>query len=222
MALVAPSTLSSATDGVRNALANHLGNDATVIVDIPHRAEDLIKDGTPVVNLFFYKILPSGFHAGAGTKDPLMLRLHCLITPFSKDTQEQTAVNQPATTEPAGEINLKLLGKVISYFHQNPIIGPLPPDDQNPDGTRYTLETVLRAPDMEEINHVWMTQGNDIPYRTSAVYEFSLIPLDPEEFAAEGTRVEKYAGELRPIMETKDEDFDENTDEIITNIEAGQ
>ncbi|MEE8295774.1 MAG: Pvc16 family protein [Sphingomonadales bacterium] len=207
MALQTPSTLFLATDGVRSKIADHFGADARVIVDMPSRAEEMILDGTPIINLFFYRILPSGFHAASGSKDPLMLRLHCLITPFSKDSSEQITKDDLNNTNPAGEINLQILGRVIAFFHENPVIGPLPPADQNPDGTIYTLETILRAPDMEEINHVWMTQGSDLPYRTSAAYEFSLIPIDPAAFPGSDSSVLQFGGEVRPTLRTRHKPF---------------
>jgi hypothetical protein len=32
---------------------------------------------------------------------------------------------------------------------------------------------------MEEINHIWTTQGTETPYRLSVVYEFALVPIEP-------------------------------------------
>ena len=34
---------------------------------------------------------------------------------------------------------------------------------------------------MEELNHIWTTQGGELAYRLSAAYEFALIPIEPLE-----------------------------------------
>ena len=99
--VVSPSALSLATNGVVDAiLAHFLENniDAQVTNDIPGRAKELAKVGKPLINLFFYRILPSGFHAATGSNDPLMIRLHCLVTPFSEDTPESEP--DPASDRP--------------------------------------------------------------------------------------------------------------------------
>src|SRR5690606_940533 len=59
--------------------------------------------------------------------------------------------------------------------------GPLPGDvlPNLADPTEYFLQAVMLAPAMEEVNHIWTTQGGDLAYRLSAVYEFSLIPIEP-------------------------------------------
>ena len=48
----------------------------------------------------------------------------------------------------------------------------------------YRLQAVLQAPTMEELNHIWTTQGGELAYRLSAAYEFALIPIEPLDHRA--------------------------------------
>lgn len=204
---VSPSSLSLAANGVVDTILGLFGaTNIQVTVNLPSQPETIATEAKPLINLFFYKILPSGFHAGAGLTDPLMIRLHCLITPFSKDTSENIEGEEPNKI-PEGEINLRVLGEVIRFFNENPVIGPLSAGTSNGGGTQYTLESILRAPDMEEINHVWMMLNSDLPYRTSAVYEFSLVPIDPVKTPDPDSSVLEFGGELRPTLRTKHEPF---------------
>ena len=172
-----PSALSIAASGVADAIDAHFRRNGAVVhvfADAPAISAKRAAPDTHVINLFFYRISPSGFHAGQTSNEPLMLRLHCLVTPFCKDAPAENG----GDVMPAGDAELRILGEVVRLFHEHPIIGPLAGGPAE-GATRYALQAILRAPEMEEINHVWTTQGNDLPYRASAAYEFALAAVDP-------------------------------------------
>jgi hypothetical protein len=116
------------------------------------------------VNLFFYLVEPSGF----GSFDPdetWLVRLHCLVTAFG------IAENQVSS----GENDLRLLGAVLRVFHENPV---LPAYDL--DGNQVRAQVVFNPLTLDQINHIWSTQG-DVAYRPSAAYEMALAPIPPSE-----------------------------------------
>lgn len=65
---------------------------------------------THIVNLFFYRLSPSGFHAGATAEEPSFLRLHALLTPF---------VGTPE--DPQEDIAFRILGLAIRYLSEQPV-----------------------------------------------------------------------------------------------------
>jgi hypothetical protein len=127
---------------------------------------------TNVINLFFYRIEPAGFHADTRAGDRWYVRVFCLITAFS--------VEDPAADPKisAGESDLRLLGEVLRYFHETPII--VPKADEDDVGSQ--VQAVFSPLSSEEINQIWSTQG-DVPYRASLRYEFALLPIEPKTFA---------------------------------------
>jgi hypothetical protein len=168
------SPLAIAADGIADALQkffNAAGNNVLVAVDTPLATNERAKgaNNSHFINLFFYRVGPSGFHAAQTNHDPLFLRLQCLVTPFPG--KFDNTANAPPHPD------LRILGEAIRFFN-NPKMLPLL-KNQGADGTAYRLECTLQHPNMEEINHIWTTQGSDLAYRLSAVYEFSLIPIDP-------------------------------------------
>jgi hypothetical protein len=124
------------------------------------------------VNLFFYLIEPSGFGAFA-PDETWLVRLHCLVTPFG------VAEGQVGS----GENDLRLLGAVLRVFHENPV---LPAYDL--DGTSVRGQVVFNPLTLDQINHIWSTQG-DVPYRPSVAYEMALAPIPPSEMRIPGPMV---------------------------------
>lgn len=167
-----PSPLSLAADAIAGALADHFTahgvDDVAVLVGTPAAAADVVKGASAKkqVNLFFYRLAGSGVHASTTPGKPLFLTLFCLVTAFDK----------PAAT--GGGLNeLTLLGEAVRFFHTHPLLGPLP-HPAVPGMTSYTLAAVLQQPPMEELNHIWATQGTETPYRLSAAYEIGLVPVE--------------------------------------------
>jgi hypothetical protein len=118
--------------------------------------------------------LPPGAH------DRWYVRVICMITAFSM----AETVDDPKTAStiviPAGEIDLRVLGEVLRYFHENPIIRPASPEE---DVGAY-LQVVPLTLSSPEINEIWSTQGGDVAYRPSLLYEIALLPIEPRTRAS--------------------------------------
>lgn len=192
MALAA-SSLSVAIQEVATFLDAQLGADVVVTVDTPAKigkpAEPL-KDHT--LNIFPYRIAPSGIHPDLGKNDPFFIRAYVLLTAFPS-AQDNTV----------DDGDLRVLGNAVRVLQSNPELPVTLPtaipndapaaDFRNGPFRQYRLQMVLQAPTMEETNHIWTTQG-DVPYRLSAAYEFALIPVEPLVHAAAPQKVQ--AGEV--------------------------
>lgn len=200
MAVPNPSALSLVGNVVRNVLLNELHEDPGTIdvtIDTPAAASKSFQPsaGKSLLNLFFYRVEPSGFYDSAGAHNRWYIRVFCLMTVFSTDETDN------GTTIPQGEIDLRVLGEVLRYFHENPLL-----DAMSDVGTR--LQVVLNALSSQEINQIWSTQG-DVPYRPSLLYEFALLPIEPKTFAppplpvvAGGAHVDTFA-EMTPTPPKK-------------------
>lgn len=176
--VVPVSSLSVAIQGIADYLDGELGEDVAVSVDSPQGASEAAKSATKhLLNLFFYRIAPSGFHADTGSDEPFFVRLHALLTPFRGAQQQQ-----------ADDADLRILGHTIRVLQSQPVLPPILPgpsgngaDDfrDQPGNTAYRLQAILQSPSMEELNHIWTTQGGELAYRLSAAYEFALVPIEP-------------------------------------------
>ena len=177
--MVAVSSLSVAIQGIADYLDSELGPDVAVSVDSPQAASEAAKSSSKhLLNLYFYRIAPSGFHADSGADQPFFIRLHALLTPF-RGSQEQQA----------DDADLRILGHTIRVLQSRPVLPPILPgatvggDDEDfrgqPGNTAYRLQAMLQSPSMEELNHIWTTQGGELAYRLSAAYEFALVPIEP-------------------------------------------
>lgn len=195
MSAPVPSGLSVAGQILRSRLKNEafVGVDnVDVIVGTPADAAKKLQPSTPrsIVNLFIYRVEPSGFYPDAGHKDRWFVRLRCLITVFSTAQPAQGNGNGMASVVSEGELDLRLLGEVLRYFHEVPVHFPRP--DEPIDAS---LQVVFSPFTSEEINQIWSTQGDTI-YRPSICYEISLVPIEPREFAAAITPVAQGSAEF--------------------------
>jgi hypothetical protein len=195
MALKA-SALSIVADNLAALLAQHFtdqGEDVLVSVDTPAAAAKRADAGATKhsVNLFFYSVAPSGFRAWSGVGDPLFLRLFCMVTPFP--TKSDAA-------HPEADADLRLLGTVIRFLNCTPTLpsGGAWPSPAAAGDTAYRVDAILLAPNMEEINHIWTTQGTELPYRLSAAYEFAIVPVDPLVAATIGPPVREAMIQVDP------------------------
>lgn len=171
------SSLSAAVQGIADFLDSHFTEEVKVTVAHPQRAAEIAKGAginAHCLNIFAYRVAPSGFHADLGTGDPHFIRINALLTPFPADLDNAE-----------DDADMRILGHAIRVLQSHPVLpvagGPLPGDvlPNLADPTEYYLQAVMLAPAMEEVNHIWTTQGGDLAYRLSAVYEFSLIPIEP-------------------------------------------
>lgn len=175
------SSLSVAVQAAADFLADRMADDVVVTVDSPQRASKQAEDDSKhTLNLFVYRIAPSGFHADFGSEDPTFVRAHLLITAF------------PAGQgDPPPDSDLRVLGQAVRVLQSFPVIptvlpGAKPNGAPNEDFrtdqaalTEYQMQAVMQAPTMEELNHIWTTQGGELAYRLSVAYELALIPIEP-------------------------------------------
>lgn len=200
---LANSSLAMAAETISVALEAAL-QDVKVVVDTPAATQKALTDAPSdkhKLNIFFYRVAPSGFHAAATSDDPLFVRVSALLTPFPSKTVANSE------THPA----LQMLGEVMRYFHENPV-GQILPAAGAPAHMRtpYRIEAALQAPTMEELNHIWTTQG-EIGYRMSAAYEFALVPIDPLVAATPAgdvlTTIVQVSPSAEPPMDAQDYDI---------------
>ena len=202
---VAVSSLSIAVQGIADFLDAQFGEDVILSIDSPQRAAERVKGGDKhFLNLFVYRVLPSGFQASSTAGEPFFVRIHALLTPFLTDQGGG-----------ASDIDLRILGHAIRILASRPVLpgAPLPGQSSDPGDFRsgphldYRLQAVLLAPSMEELNHIWTTQGGDLAYRLSAAYEFALIPIEPLEHSVEAPPVVGSILDLQPSVPAIPPDF---------------
>jgi len=178
--MVAPitSSLSQACVEIRNFLQDKLKLDDSdikpkVYFGSPKNSFEYYKEVDDWINMFFYRIEPSGFNSDMLPGDTGWLRLHCLITPVAKNVGVQDPESGDYVSE--GEQDLRMLGEVIRVFHEYPqqLLGK--------GETQFHFQAVFQSLSIESINQIWSTQGSDVAYRPSAGYEFSLAPVVPRE-----------------------------------------
>jgi len=134
------------------------------------------------VNLFFYRFEPNAYAPDPDPGENWLLRLHCLVTTFGVDEDQISG----------GENDLRLLGGVLQAFHERPILDPLAVN-----GTTIRTEVIFQPLAVDEINHIWATQGSDVAYRPSVAYEMALVPILPRTPTAGGPLVGAIGFEVR-------------------------
>jgi len=144
---------------------NASANSIQVIIGPPAIAAPGTTDSTHRVNLFFYRIEPSGFFPGDTPGDPWWVRLHCMVTGFGIEEDQISA----------GENDLRLLGEVMRLFHEHPVLPAFTVGEEI-----FRLQLVFLPLGADDINHIWSTQG-DVNYRPSIAYEMTLVPVLPEK-----------------------------------------
>lgn len=172
------SSLSIALQGFADFLSTQFSQDVMVTVDSPNAAHEQAKGrDKAVLNIFPYRIKPSGVHPELGPNEPLFLRASVLLTAFSNTSDAVTK-----------DADLRVLGHALAVLSSNPVIPMVLPAegaaaDALPDETTfYRLQVVLQPTEMEEMNHIWSIQGSDLTYRLSAAYELALIPIEPLDY----------------------------------------
>jgi hypothetical protein len=201
------SSLSVAVQGIADFLDGQFGEDVVISTDNPQRAAERVKGGDKhFLNLFTYRVMPSGFHAASAADEPFFIRINALLTPFLSDAENSAPDN-----------DLRILGHAIRVLASRPIVPgtALPGNSVDPDDFRsqphldYRLQAILQAPTMEELNHIWTTQGGDLAYRLSAAYEFALIPVEPLERRVPARPTTSAIIDTRPMSKPKPEGFAE-------------
>ncbi|HEX6863677.1 MAG TPA: DUF4255 domain-containing protein [Thermoanaerobaculia bacterium] len=178
------SSLSQVCRSIADFLANRLEapqNNIQVRIGSPASAAPIQGDNEHRVNLFFYRVEPNGYGPAAAPDETWMLRLSCLVTTFGVEEDQISP----------GENDLRLLGSVLSAFHERPILDPVAIN-----GTTVRPQVVFQPLGMEEINHLWATQG-EVAYRPSVAYEMALIPVLPRRPRLGGPLVGAIGFEVR-------------------------
>ena len=201
------SSLSVAVQGIADFLDGQFGEDVVISTDNPQRAAERVKGGDKhFLNLFTYRVMPSGFHAASAANEPFFIRINALLTPFLSDAENNAQDN-----------DLRILGHAIRVLASRPVVPgiALPGNSNDPADFRsqphldFRLQAVLQAPTMEELNHIWTTQGGDLAYRLSAAYEFALIPVEPLERRTPAKPMTSAIIDTRPASKPRPEGFAE-------------
>jgi hypothetical protein len=209
------SSLSVAIQGIATFLGGFFDPEVQISTDSPHRASERVKglNATHLLNLFTYRVMPSGFHADAASNEPFFIRINTLLTPFLNEQDGGIL-----------DLELRILGHAIRALNSNPVLpspgnvlpgnSPNPADFNHHSHLDYRLQAILQAPSMEELNHIWTTQGGDLSYRLSAAYEFALIPIEPLERRTPPAPMTTSILDMQPNMDAADaEGFIEYGDE---------
>jgi hypothetical protein len=188
------SSLSQVCRSIADFLSNRLEaaqNNIQVRIGSPATAAPAHGDNEHRVNLFFYRVEPNGFGPSAAPDETWLLRLSCLVTSFGV---EEDLIS-------AGENDLRLLGSVLSAFHEQPLLDPIAIN-----GATVCPQVVFQPLGMEEINHLWATQG-EVAYRPSVAYEMALIPILPRNPRLGGPLVGAVGFEVRSNEAGRHEPF---------------
>lgn len=162
-----------------------------VMIGSPATAVPAATDTTHRVNLFFYRIEPSGMFPGDTPGDPWWVRLHCLITGFGIEEEQISA----------GENDVRLLGEVMRLLHEHPVLPAMTVDEET-----FRLQLVYVPLEIDDINHIWSTQG-DVNYRPSIAYEMTLVPVIPGERRVEAPLVGRVGSDVRTLPAGRTEPF---------------
>ncbi|MFY0568251.1 DUF4255 domain-containing protein [Archangium lansingense] len=182
------SSVSSACRSVAEFLRQRFrassGQTVQVLIGAPANAQPETGDTEHRVNLFFHRFEPAGFGSDSPPGATWWLRVHCLVTAFAVDESPVSA----------GENDLRLLGEVIRFFHEKPVM-----DSVSVAGETMRAEVIFQPLNLEDINRLWSTQ-NDVAYRPSVAYEVALVPVVPAVRAIPPPRVGAVGQEVRATM----------------------
>ncbi len=141
------------------------------------------------LNLFFYRFEPSGFQSDAHPNDPWRIRMFCMITCMAETGEDQ------------GRDDIRLLGLVLSYLHESPVLPALTIGEET-----VRLQAIFAPATDEQINQIWATQG-DLTFRPSVIYEIALVPVMPENLRGEPPRVGFTGLETTALMRGRYDPF---------------
>lgn len=178
MAIPIPSILSEIARHLSERVNTDVSGRPQVRIGPPADADPGDANTDPIVNLFIYRVEPSGFYPDATSNDPFHIRLFLLVTAYSSTT----TIPGDNTVVSAGEINLRLLGSIMQLFHENPVqqimLTRANPVSGEEEEIRTELQIVFKPLSSEEINQIWATQASTA-YRASLAYELALAPVTP-------------------------------------------
>ncbi len=169
-----------------------------IAVEIGNPAQFHPRDSDqPLVTVFVYRIELDNAAFLATPDGAQAVRLHALITAFCK--------SGASASESPGSFELRILTHVLRLFLEQPGFGPVRITNALPIGPAAALvaaDLMITAQprnlDIEDLNHIWTTQG-DTPYRTSLAYCFSFGIITPARPADDGPPV------LFPVLENPED-----------------
>jgi hypothetical protein len=173
-------SISTLCRAVRDHLAAEFnGQDVDVVLGTPAANAPGASDSNAknTVVLFFHRFGPAGFGTDTTPADPWRIRLHCLITAFGIDESGPGDEKRSA-----GENELWLIGEVIRVFHETPVLPEVEVTVEREDDeltVPVRLQVIFQPLTLDDINHLWSTQGSDVTYRPSVLYEMALAPVLP-------------------------------------------
>jgi len=170
----------SVVDFVRQRFRDD-GQTIRVMLGSPATAHPAANETDHRVNFFFHRFEPSSFDADVTPGETWWLRAHCLVTAFG--------VNEHNVS--AGDNDLRLLGAVVRYFHEKPVMSAV-----NDQGESLRIKVVFQTLSLDDINRLWSTQ-KDVAYRPSLAYEMALVPVVPATRTIPGPRTAALGLEVR-------------------------
>lgn len=168
---------------------NDPASDATpveVVIGTPSIAATQESDAKHRLNLFFFRFEPAGFYPDNLPGETWLVRMHCLLTPFCSDEDGVAA----------GENDLRVVGEVLRFFHEEPTFELMVGSEQ------YLIQAIFLTLGLDQLNQLWSTQGDTI-YRPSVLFELSLAPVQPRTPAIPAPRVGSVGFGARATMEAK-------------------
>jgi len=170
-------SLSEAAYGLRQLLVARIADledISQVRIGHPQASLPLLdKEPGGCLNLFFYHVSYDGYPADGGADNPFYIRLYCLITAIGHELKKDETGNTSGRDISKGENELRLVGEVMTVLHENPVLNLMDSDNQ----VIASLEIVPHSVSLDDLNHIWATQGSETPYRLSLAYEMSLAPV---------------------------------------------
>ncbi len=194
--MIPVSSMSVTARYLRQILANNIPDVSVNNIYISNPKDLNIDTTEQCLNLFFYRVEYSGYPADGTPDNPVYMKMFCLITALGADVIVGDGDNQETIT--AGENDLRLIGAVIQVLHEHPII------KLENEGFPLHLQAVFIPMSLDDLNHLWVTQGNtDNAYRISVAYEFSLAPIPLAEPVSRKPRVAEMGLEAEGRMQRR-------------------
>jgi hypothetical protein len=157
-----------------------------VVIGTPSIAATQDNDATHRLNLFFFRFEPSGFFPDNLPGETWLVRMHCLLTPFCIDEDGVAA----------GENDLRVVGEVMRFFHEQPTF------DLTVGSEQYLIQAVFLTLGLDQLNQLWSTQGDTV-YRPSVLFEMSLAPVQPDTRSVPAPRVGSVGYGARATMDAQ-------------------
>lgn len=159
-----------------------------------------------LVTLFLYRIEPDHAALLSTPERGMAVRLKVMITVYGGQAD--------GVEESIGTLEMRILSHIMRLFMEQPKLGPIKVKETLPLGPiaafvtqGVTVEAQQLSLDMEEVNHIWTTQG-DTPFRTSLVYSFNyalVVPATPKDIgppvlATESSATPNFAPDAAPAQ----------------------